>query len=91
MRSRFAAYARGDAAYLARSWHASTRPRELVLDPGVRWFRLTILRTELGGPRDAEGVVEFEAAFRRAGARGSQHEESRFVRQGGAWVYLDAV
>jgi SEC-C motif-containing protein len=91
MRSRFAAYARGDAAYLARSWHASTRPDELHLDAGIRWFRLTILRTALGGPADEEGVVEFDAAFRHAGARGSQHEESRFVRQGGMWVYLDAV
>ncbi|MBM7411006.1 SEC-C motif-containing protein [Clavibacter michiganensis] len=91
MRSRFAAYSRGDAAYLARSWHASTRPGEIDLDPSVRWFRLTIHRTALGGPDDATGVVEFEAAFRQGGERGGQREASRFVRQAGSWVYLDAL
>jgi SEC-C motif-containing protein len=91
MRSRFAAYARGDAAYLARSWHPSTRPAELVLDATVRWFRLTILHTEEGGPQDAAGVVEFEAAYRHEGARGSQRETSRFARHAGSWVYVDAL
>ncbi|MDO4099465.1 YchJ family protein [Clavibacter michiganensis] len=91
MRSRFAAYARGDAAYLARSWHASSQPEEIDLDPSVRWFRLTIHRTSLGGPDDATGVVDFEASFRHDGERGSQREASRFVRHAGSWVYLDAL
>jgi SEC-C motif-containing protein len=91
MRSRFSAYARGDAAHLARSWHPSTRPDELELDPAVRWFRLTILRTSLGGLGDATGVVEFEAAYRHDGTRGTQREASRFARHGGFWVYVDAV
>ncbi|MFT2705964.1 YchJ family protein [Clavibacter zhangzhiyongii] len=91
MRSRFSAYARGDAAHLARTWDPSTRPEGIDLDPSVRWYRLTILRTSLGGPADATGVVEFEAAFRHEGARGSQREASRFARHAGSWVYLDAM
>ena len=91
MRSRFSAYARGDAAHLARSWHPSTRPEEIDLDPSVRWYRLTIVRTSLGGQADATGVVEFEASFRHGGARGSQRETSGFARHAGSWVYVDAV
>jgi SEC-C motif-containing protein len=32
MRSRYTAFARGDAAYLRVTWHPSTRPAELALD-----------------------------------------------------------
>jgi SEC-C motif-containing protein len=91
MRSRFSAYARGDAAYLARSWHPSTRPQELELDASVRWYRLTVVRTALGGREDATGVVEFEASYRHEDGRGSQREASRFARHAGSWVYVDAV
>ena len=37
MRSRYSAFAVGDAAYLLATWHPSTRPPALELDPGVRW------------------------------------------------------
>lgn len=90
MRSRFSAFALGDAGYLLRSWHASTRPEELSLDPGLRWYRLDIERTEAGGPFDVDGVVEFVAYF-RGDERGSLHEVSRFVREGRDWFYVDAL
>ncbi|WP_431218411.1 YchJ family protein [Leifsonia xyli] len=90
MRSRFSAFALGDAAYLLRSWHPSTRPAELELDPGLRWYRLDIERTERGGLFDRDGVVEFIAHY-KGGQRGSQHEVSRFIREGRDWFYLDAV
>ena len=35
MRSRFAAFRDGDAAWLLASWHPSTRPAELDLDEDV--------------------------------------------------------
>lgn len=89
MRSRFSAFARGDAPYLLRSWHPSTRPAALDLDDGLRWYRLDIERTERGGPFDREGVVEFRA-FHRGAERGELHETSRFVREGRDWFYLDA-
>ena len=37
MRSRYSAFAVGDADYLLRTWHPSSRPRELVLEPDLRW------------------------------------------------------
>ncbi|MFE7799987.1 YchJ family protein [Nocardia sp. NPDC057440] len=91
MRSRYTAFAIGDTEYLRRSWHSSTRPADLELDPGQRWLFLEIVRTERGGPFDDVGVVEFRAHYRADGARGSLHEVSRFRREDGAWVYLDGV
>ncbi|WP_396652269.1 YchJ family protein [Microbacterium paludicola] len=89
MRSRFTAFALGDAPYLLTSWHPSTRPARLNLDPDVRWTRLDILDVFGGGPFDSDGVVEFEAFFREAGAPGSMRERSRFVREDRSWTYLD--
>jgi len=89
MRSRYSAFVVGDAAYLTATWHPRTRPRSLELDPDVEWRRLDIVGTSGGGPFDREGTVEFRAHFRRGAERGLQHERSRFVREGGAWLYVD--
>lgn len=89
MRSRFSAFATGLHAYLLASWHPSTRPRELELDPRTEWRRLQIVDTVAGGADDAEGVVEFRASYREPDGVGVLHERSRFVRVDGRWVYLD--
>ncbi|MCD0486012.1 hypothetical protein LO771_27410 [Streptacidiphilus sp. ASG 303] len=89
MRSRFAAFAVRDEAYLLRSWHPSTRPPAVGLDPAVRWVRLEVLDTDGGGPFHVGGTVEFRAHWTERGAAGELHERSRFVRHDGAWVYLD--
>lgn len=39
MRSRYTAFALGDADYLLRTWHPSARPRTLKLDPMCAWRR----------------------------------------------------
>jgi len=89
MRSRFTAFARGDTAYLLRSWHSTTRPGELDLDDEVQWLRLQILDTRAGGPFDREGEVEFVAIYSEEGQRHRMHERSRFVREGREWFYVD--
>jgi len=89
MRSRYSAFAVGDADYLRATWHASTRPADLDLDPGVRWLRLDVLATAAGGPFDDAGTVEFRATYRAPDGRGALHEVSRFVREGGVWSYVD--
>ncbi|MGW1071936.1 YchJ family protein [Streptomyces sp. NPDC002537] len=91
MRSRFSAFAVRDAAYLLRSWHPATRPESLDFDPEQRWTRLEILGTTDGTPFHSEGTVEFRAHYTVRGHAGDQHENSRFVRVDGQWVYLDAV
>lgn len=89
MRSRYSAFATGDAEYLLRSWHPDTRPRTLTLDENQRWERLEILATTGGGPLHAEGTVEFRAHYRHQGQPGVLHENSRFTRVAGQWVYVD--
>lgn len=91
MRSRYSAFAVGDAPYLLRSWHPSTRPPRLDLDPGMRWTSLEIVGTAEGGPFHSEGTVEFRARYSARGERGELHEVSRFRRHEGGWVYLDGV
>lgn len=89
MRSRFSAFAVGDAGYLLTTWHPDTRPTELELDAGVRWYRLDVQAVGRGGPFDDEGTVEFTAYRRGAEGAGSMHEVSRFQRTHGRWLYLD--
>jgi SEC-C motif-containing protein len=91
MRSRYSAFAVGDAAYLLATWHPTTRPRTLELDPHQRWTRLDIVGERRGGPADAAGVVEFRAHYRRNGDDGELHERSSFVRDDGEWRYVDRL
>ncbi|GAB3008057.1 YchJ family protein [Amycolatopsis acidiphila] len=90
MRSRFSAFAVGDTGYLLASWHPSTRPASLNLDPGQRWTRLDVLATTGGSPFHTTGTVEFRAHYREEGGRGSMHERSTFTREGGRWLYVRA-
>jgi SEC-C motif domain protein len=89
MRSRYSAFAVGDSAYLIETWHPSTRPESLELDPGMRWFSLEILSRTAGGMLDSNGVVEFRARYRLDGEVGEQRETSRFVRENRRWFYVD--
>ena len=91
MRARYAAFAVGEPGYLLRTWHASTRPETLELDPEQHWVRLDVERLVRGGPLDTVGVVEFTAHFRQHGKRHQQHETSRFVREERTWFYVDEL
>ena len=95
MRSRFTAFAVSEPEYLLASWHPSTRPASLELDESILWQRLDILRPS-GGPFDDVARVAFAAHYRsRPGTpehqrvKGVQREDSRFVREGGRWFYVD--
>ena len=50
-----------------------------------------MLATTGGTLLAAEGTVEFRAHSVVGGVAGAQHENSRFVREGGRWQYLDGV
>jgi SEC-C motif-containing protein len=88
MRSRFCAFAVRDSAYLLRTWHPSSRPPALRLDPEQRWIRLEILASAAGGLFDSAGTVEFRAHYRWHGELGVLHEHSKFVRHENLWSYL---
>ncbi|MDB1090052.1 YchJ family metal-binding protein [Streptomyces sp. ACA25] len=89
MRSRFSAFAVQDEAYLLRSWHPTTRPPGIDFDPALRWRRLEILDSSGGSAFHTEGTVEFRAHWTRRGQPGALHENSRFLRAGAAWLYLE--
>ena len=56
MRSRFAAFAVGNAGYLLDSWHPTTRPQVLDLDDTLDWYRLDV--HSAGGERRSRGQVK---------------------------------
>jgi SEC-C motif-containing protein len=90
MRSRYAAFARALPAYLLATWHPTTRPRRLVLDPEQEWLGLQVLEAR-GGFLDVEGVVEFRATWRQRGVTDVLQERSRFVREDGRWLYVSGL
>jgi SEC-C motif-containing protein len=96
MRSRYAAFVLRDAPYLARTCHASLRAgfdaAGLRASFALAWCGLDILAVRGGGLRDRKGMVHFRARWRDLDGGLRAHEErSRFVREDGAWVYLDAA
>ena len=85
MRSRYSAYVLCLGEYLLATWHPSTAPGELDLSP-VKWLGLEVRHAEQ--TVDA-GVVEFVARYKVNGKAERIHEVSRFVREGGRWLYVD--
>jgi SEC-C motif domain protein len=87
MRSRYAAFVLRNEPYLLQSWHPSTRPSSIAFDPEQKWLGLKIV--DATEEVDA-AEVEFIARFRIGGASAARlHERSRFVREGGRWLYVD--
>lgn len=89
MRSRFTAFALGDADYLFRTWHPRTRPADTQPDAEVEWTSLDILDTVDGAAGEATGIVEFAAHYRAGGRPGTMRERSSFVIRAGRWFYVD--
>ncbi|MEH3034716.1 MAG: YchJ family metal-binding protein [Aeromicrobium erythreum] len=82
MRSRYTAFAFGDEQHLLRTWHPTTRPAAVPLDPSTRWTGLEVLR--------AEGtVVAFVARYEDATGSHELRETSRFARADDTgWQYV---
>ncbi|WP_338121505.1 YchJ family protein [Microbacterium oleivorans] len=92
MRSRYTAFALGDARHLADTWFPATRPDDLMLAAGTSWTRLEVLGAETD-PDGRTGRVRFRAHWREAGTgeTGVLVEDSRFVRRSGRWYYVRAL
>lgn len=96
MRSRYSAYALAQASdtelpslleYLVKTWHSSTVPGKLEPGP-TRWTGLEVVHSAESGDT---ATVEFTAFHKINGRAGKLHELSRFVREAGAWLYVDGV
>jgi SEC-C motif-containing protein len=96
MRSRYTAYCEGAVHYLLETTtverRASLLPGALrTYCAGLRGVSLEVLETEGGGPDDRTGTVTFRARLRLRGRPFEQVEKSLFEREGGRWVYVDAL
>lgn len=94
MRSRYSAFAKGQAKYLVNTRAPAMREandfQELkALIAATEWISLSIVDTELGGRDDDIGEVEFVASYSSNGEIGQLKERSRFVKQDQQWFYLD--
>jgi SEC-C motif-containing protein len=94
MRSRYSAYALRLVDYLLYSHHPrqhGKNEREKVKQAAeaVSFYRLEILSLALGQTEDKIGKVEFKAFYRQGDEGECIHENSRFKRYQGRWVYWD--
>jgi SEC-C motif domain protein len=88
MRSRYSAFILCNEPYLLATWHPSTRPDSIAFNKDQKWLGLNIIDTSATDELSAE--VEFIARSRVSSAPAlRQHERSRFVREGGRWLYVD--
>ena len=95
MRSRYAAYAVVDVAYLVRTTHPATRrfcvPGEI--EEWARtstWQKLEILAATRGEKADKKGTVEFKAYYLDEDRQPQiHHENSNFAKELGKWFFVD--
>ena len=90
MRSRYTAFTLGNETYLRYSWHPDNCPKIIHLNEDTRWLGLKIKKSVAGGEHDESGEVEFVARSKINGKASRLHENSRFGRFEGRWVYIDA-
>lgn len=88
MRSRYSAFVLELPDYLLASWHADTRPATLAPnEAGLKWLGLEVKRHQRLD--DAHASVTFVARSKLGGRAHRLQETSRFVREDGAWYYVD--
>lgn len=85
MRSRYSAFALGEAAYLLKTstseHHAADELEQLEAQMGqVEWLKLEVLDAH-------DDIVEFKAYYRDESGIHLLHEKSRFVFDGSGWLY----
>ena len=91
MRSRYSAFALGLEGYLLESWHPSTRPASVDLDPAMTWTGLVIEDTTKGSAWEDDGTVRFAASWESGRHAGVLRETSRFALLDGRWVYVNGT
>jgi len=87
MRSRYSAYVLRLADHLLATWHPASRPASIDFEPGLRWLGLQVL--DHRPVDDNHATVAFVARSKLAGRAQRLAETSRFVREGGRWLYVD--
>lgn len=95
MRSRYSAFALNLYDYLLATWHASTRPTEILPDPHVQWKGLSIIKEKPAfqeTPSQTDiGYIHFHAYFKERACWHRLEENSRFVFEQSRWWYVDGT
>ena len=94
MRARYSSYVTGDVEFLKTSATKAVQEEfdeaaSKAWSKAAEWHGLEIIRTEKGGSRDKEGVVEFRALYTANGEFCNHHEVSKFVKEGREWKFAD--
>lgn len=88
MRSRYSAFATGEADYLVKTTHSSTRKfhkKEDILDwsQSNQWIKLEVLEA-------TTNTVTFKAYYLDSSLKAQIHfEKSAFIFENGSWFYVD--
>lgn len=93
MRSRFSAFVKHRFDYIERTCASEMRETFDRADAergagAVKWLRLQVLGSSLGGQADETGTVEFSAQYLADGEIRVHRENSAFRRENGIWVYV---
>ena len=96
MRSRYSAYAMGNAQYLYKTWHENTRPSLASLRESgpQKLIALKIVSTQAGGEKDLKGMVEFITSSESNNPEEpiyQHHEKSLFIKVKEQWLYIDRI
>jgi SEC-C motif-containing protein len=96
MRARYSAHAKVEVDFLFDSTHPKHREGydhkgTKVWAENSEWYGLEVLDTAQGGPKDAEGEVEFVVKLRDKEGRRSHHERGQFKRKGKSWLFTEGV
>ena len=91
MRSRYAAFCLQNQDYLLKTWHPSTRPKDVDFEAKQQWLGLKIVTKSDGAQEDSQGKVEFIARYKIHGRAYRIHENSDFLRQDGHWYYTQGT
>lgn len=88
MRSRYSAYVLDLVDYIRATWHPSTCPTDISVNPPqLKWLGLSIRQYRVISANEAN--VEFVARSRLHGQAHRLHEISRFVFEQQRWWYVD--
>jgi SEC-C motif domain protein len=92
MRARYCAHVLHLVDFVVKTYHPDCNAEQdrIAISESVHsdWCALEIISTQLGSNKD-EGYVHFKAYLNQNGQRCCLEENSRFIRQGGLWYYID--
>jgi SEC-C motif-containing protein len=95
MRSRYTAYTKADIEYIKNTMVPEKRKKFDAIEAkqwatSSKWKKLENIDTEMGGPDDKTGMVEFVATYEKEGEGVDHHEVSMFRKgKDGEWLFVD--